>query len=179
MTGLLLIFLLACNINLTAQRGMRSLRMDSMHMRNDSAVYPRHMQRGGFHDMGRQYASRDFGRGMQHFRGMGPEHEFRYGMMPGPGRMNPGMRPMPYVNRRPQGMAPGGRMMENIPGLTDKQKQDLEKLNEKQREDMQNLMKDRQEKMKELRESHRENLLKILNDDQKKWLEEHDPADRI
>ena len=67
----------------------------------------------------------------------------------------------------------GMRMYENIPGLTDKQKKEIEDLRANQQAEMQKLRDQMSDKMAALRKSHRENIMNVLTPDQKKWVEEH------
>jgi hypothetical protein len=69
--------------------------------------------------------------------------------------------------------APGRRIMDSMPGVTQKQKDDLEKLNEQHQSEMKKLIEQNQQAMKQLREDHRKKVMNLLTDDQKKWFEEH------
>ena len=77
----------------------------------------------------------------------------------------------PEMGKRPD--VPGLRHLENIPDLTDQQKKEIAALRQKQQDEMQILRESMLEKTKELRESQRTNVLKILNAEQKKWVEEN------
>lgn len=141
----LLAIFIAGSLNLNAQRSIRSYRQDSVIARHDSLRM--HMN----------------GRRMQH--GMNPW------MAPGMRQQGRGMQYGFRGDMIPQG--PGRRIMESIPGITEKQKQDLAAVNNKQRDEMQKLMEKNREAMKQLREDHRQKVLNLLTDEQKKWLEEH------
>lgn len=69
--------------------------------------------------------------------------------------------------------APGRMIMESMPGVTAKQKDELAKLNEKQREEITKLREKQQEAVKALRDDHRKKVMNILTDEQKKWLQEN------
>ena len=90
---------------------------------------------------------------------------------PGPGMWHYGWSGDSTIRR-----SPGMRMLDRIPGLTDNQKKEIADLRQKQADEMQKLRSDMQQKIKEMRDSHRKNILNILNDDQKKWLEENTPV---
>jgi Spy/CpxP family protein refolding chaperone len=83
----------------------------------------------------------------------------------------------PGMERPGMGMRQGapGRIMENIPNLTEKQKKEIAGLRQKQQDEMQKFRDELQEKMKEMRESHRNKVMNLLNDEQKKWFEENTP----
>lgn len=155
-TGLLIVILMAGSLNLNAQRGMRR---DSLSMKHDSI---------GMHMRARpDWRMAPMMRGHAHgwmAQGMGPRgmnnHWMAQGMRPGDGM---GMR----------NNAPGRRIMESIPGITQKQKDDLAKLNEQNQSEMKKLMEQHQQAVKQLREDHRKKVMNLLTDDQKKWLEEH------
>lgn len=165
--GILIIFLVAGFFNLDAQRGMRAFRQDSVIMKHDSLRM--HMQGrrpGEFY-------------GMQH---MAPMMRGRASMWMAPGRgprgfnnpwMAGGMRPGPGMNN-----APGRRIMESIPNITQKQKDELEKLNEQHQSEMKKLMEQHQQAVKQAREDHRKKVMNLLTDEQKKWVDEHTPDSR-
>lgn len=166
--GILIIILMAGSFNAVAQRGNRGFRPDSATMKNDSSrMHMPFRHQGGF-----------YGRmpGM-----MAP-------MMRGHANMRPGMVPRGMNNRwmgermRPgTGMinnAPGRRIMESLPGVTQKQKDELAKLNDQHQDEMKKLMEQHQQAMRQLSEEHRKKVMNLLTDDQKKWLEEHTPDSR-
>lgn len=188
--GMLLMLLIAGNMSLSAQRGMRGMRPDTAgmdRMRMEHRQMPVMMQN---HDSVRM--------GGMH-RGMGPMQMNRMdrfmcpmcmmcsrnrpgGMyqFPGMGRMGHGMgmmSPRMGMNMAPgfRHQAPGMRAMENIPNLTDKQKKDIADLKGKQQAEMEKFRIDMQSKMKEMREAHRVKVMSILTDEQKKWVEENTP----
>jgi hypothetical protein len=145
--GILLMLLIACNLSLSAQHGMRAMRPDSVgmgRMRMDQRQMPMMNQNHDFFRMG----------GMH------------YGM--GPMQMN--------IRSGFRQQAPGMRSMENIPNLTDKQKKDIADLNGKQMAEMEKLRIDMQSKMKDLREAHKAKVMSILTAEQKKWVEENTPG---
>jgi hypothetical protein len=113
-------------------------------------------------------------------RGSKPEGTFPEAVGRGPDRdmMNRdrGMMPprmIPFQGMR--GDAPGLPFFENIPNLTDKQKQDIEELSKKQQNEMEKFRTEMQEKMKAIRESQRAKVMGLLTDEQKKWFDEKNP----
>jgi hypothetical protein len=155
--GMLLMLLIAGNLSLNAQRGMRGMMSDTARMNNmgrficpmcpmcQPAVGMRHM-----------------GYGMRR-------------MAPGMGRSAMGPAARQFQGRGMQQAAPGMRIMENIPNLTDKQKKDIAELRQKQQDEMQKLREAMQVKVKDLRESHRTKVMNLLTDEQKKWVDENTP----
>ncbi len=202
--GILLMFLIAGNLSLSAQRGMRGMRPDSAgmdRMMMDHRQMPVMMQNhdslrmGGMrHGMGPVQMNRmdwpmrpmymmgnmNQGRGRDQFRGMGRMGRGMQMMSPGMGRspMRQGMQqPGMGMNMTPgfRQQGPGQRVMDNIPNLTDKQKKDIADLKGKQMAEMEKIRIDMQSKMKELREAHKAKVMSILTDEQKKWVEENTP----
>ncbi len=168
LTGILLMLLMACNMSLSAQRGMRgaadTTRMNHMWMASDT------LHRHGMGNRTSMEPAR-----MDHMRQfMG--HRGMYGM----GR---GMRPgMGFDMRRDNGpmgrdsisgrqFDPGMMMLGSIPNVTEKQKKEITDLMTKQRDEMKKLREEMQTKMKALRDSHRKSVLVILTDEQKKFVE--------
>jgi len=148
-TSMMLMLFMAGSLSLSAQRGMRGMRPDSIgmdRMRMEHRQMPQEMGRPGM------------GPGRQH-QAMG-----MYGT-PGFGQRAPGFR----------NQAPGMRLMENIPNLTDKQRKDIADLKGKQMAEMEKVRIDMQSKMKELREAHKDKVMSVLTDEQKKWVEENTP----
>jgi hypothetical protein len=94
-------------------------------------------------------------------RGMGPGMGF--GMMRGMGRM-----PMDSLGWMP--MAPGRRMLESIPNVTDNQKKQIADLNKKQIDEMKKVREEMFSKMQGIMDSNRKDILNILTDEQKKFL---------
>ena len=168
LTGILLMLLLACNMSLSAQRGMRGA-ADTTHMKRmwmASDTLHRHGM-GNRTWMGPGRIDH-----MRHYMG----HRGMYGM----GR---GMRPdMGFDMRRGNGpmwrdsisgrqFGPGMMMLGSIPNVTEKQKKEITDLMTKQRDEMKKLREEMQTKMKALRDSHRNSVLSILTDEQKKFVE--------
>jgi hypothetical protein len=196
--GLLLVILMAINLSLNAQRGMRGMMMDStriyrmgrgmdMGMKPDTMMIRGMRQRmpqmqrnrmGQFiypmYEMRRPAPGmRNADRGM---RWMGPGMERQAMYM---GHMHPGMG-MRYQATRMRGSAmdmrqpsKGMRVIENIPNLTDKQKKDIADLRLKQQEEMKKLRDEAQVKMTSLRESQRGKVISLLTEEQKKWVEKN------
>ena len=168
LTGILLMLLLACNMSLSAQRGMMgaadTTRMKHMWMASDT------LHR---HGMGnRTWMGPGRIDHMRHYMG----HRGMYGM----GR---GMRPdMGFDMRRGNGpmwrdsisgrqSGPGMMMLGSIPNVTEKQKKEITDLMTKQRDEMKKLREEMQTKMNALRDTHRNSVLSILTDEQKKFVE--------
>ncbi len=107
-----------------------------------------------------------FGR-MGHFR---QDPGFGYGDVPGWG---PGMAP--GSGRQFRGM----RMMDNIPGLTDKQKKELADLRDQQMQEISKFREENQAKMKSMMEEHHKKVMSVLTDEQKKYLEKGMPHDSL
>jgi hypothetical protein len=152
--GMLLMLLIAGNLSLSAQRGMRGMRPDSAMMNRMERMQPSVM---GMRE----------GMGQMHMQGMPP-----YAMRnPRQGFDRSGM------GMRGQGNGMQGRMPKiyNIPNLTDKQKKDIADLRGKQQAEMEKLRIDMQSKIKELRDAHNAKVMSILTDEQKKWVEENTP----
>lgn len=154
-TVMLLMLLIAGSLSLSAQRGMRGMRPDStVNSRMERMQRPGMAMRPG---MGRMNMEQTPPFGMrnqrQGFNRPGPEG------MRGPGMGMRGNMPQIY----------------NIPDLSDKQKKDIADLRGKQQAEMEKLRIDMQSRMKELQEAHKAKVMSILNDEQKKWLEENSP----
>jgi Spy/CpxP family protein refolding chaperone len=175
--GILLMLFIAGSLSLSAQRGMRRMRPDSAEMnwmKMKQWQMPLMMQNPDSLKMGGMRHGMVPGRmnNMDRFMGPGwqvwqsPRGMRHMGMGPRMGMMGPGM------GMRQQGP---GRIMENIPNLTDKQKKDIADLRQKQQVEMQKFREEMQGKMKEMRESHRTKVINLLTPEQKKWLEENTP----
>jgi len=184
--GILLMLIMAGSLSLNAQRGMRGMRPDSAgmnRMKMQQRQMPMRMQNPDSMRTGGMRYGMAPGR-MNNMRGWAMNPGMRYGMAPGRMNymghwgMNPGMRMMGPGMRRPEmGMrhqAPE-RIIENIPGLTDKQKKDIADLRQKQQDEMQKFREEMQGKMQEMRESQRTKVMDLLTPEQKKWFEENTP----
>jgi len=184
--GILLMLIMAGSLSLNAQRGMRGMRPDSAgmnRMRMQQRQMPMSMQNPDSLRTGEMRYRMAPGR-MNNMRGWSMYPGMHYGMASGRMNyighwgMNPGMRMMGPGMRRPEmGMrhqAPG-RIIENIPGLTDKQKKDIADLRQKQQDEMQKFREEMQGKMQEMRESQRTKVMDLLTPEQKKWFEENTP----
>jgi hypothetical protein len=102
-------------------------------------------------------------------------------MAPGMGRRGMNNRWMAERMRPGMGMmnnAPGRKIMESMPDVTPKQKDELAKLNDQQQSEMKKLMEQHQQAIKQLREDHRKKVMNLLTDEQKKWLEENTPGSK-
>jgi hypothetical protein len=179
-TGIVIMLLLACNITINAQRGMRgvvdSTRINSARM----GTYNFHRQGMGTGTDSLWIKGMRHGKGFDHFYGSRQfmRHPGMYGMGPGMrggmGRgsmagFRGGMRPVDRMGSGQRG--PGMLMLESIPNVTEKQKKDIADLQKKQTEEMKKFREDMSAKMQAMRESHRQNILNILTDEQKKFLE--------
>jgi hypothetical protein len=98
------------------------------------------------------------GRGTGMMRDMGP------GMRRGMGRM-----PEDSTGWMPMGT--GRRMLESIPNVTESQKKQMADLIKKQHEEMQKLRDEMSLKMKGIKESHQKDIMKILTEEQRKFVE--------
>ena len=181
--SLLVILLTAGTMSLSAQRGMRGMRTDTsrirrpemgMMQRTDSlrrGMLGRDEMRMRIHDMP-----------FHRFPMYGMPRPFRYGSGPGQGMRGPapGMRfhRMNDFHRMHRGY-PSIRGPEEIPGLTDDQRNKIEELQQKQRSEMQKFREDMQNKIREMRDSHRSKLMDLLTDEQKKWFDENNPRPTV
>ncbi len=192
--GTVLMLLLTGFGPLNAQGGMRGMMRDSVRMER--------MRRGYDMNPDKRMTPRPDSlrmRGMRH--GFGPYGMDRMHphMLPGPGSgmrggwwSDPGMGRMwrgyrPGWRQMPgRGMwsfhgdtagvwrhGPGIRMFGNIPGLTDRQKKDIEALRQKQQDEMKKFRDEMMARMKNLRELNHEKIMELLTPDQKKWVEEN------
>ena len=155
--GLLLVLLIAGN-------ACHSGRHDRRDMRDSAKMIWMKMGQNFRHKRGMPVM-----RGMMHhgrrngmMRGMGPGMGF--GMMRGMGRM-----PMDSIGWMP--MAPGRRILESIPNVTENQKKQIADLNKKQIDEMKKVREEMFSKMQGIMDSHRKDILNILTDEQKKFLE--------
>jgi hypothetical protein len=155
-----------------SHRGMRGMREAAFYHRQ--GMDERHMWRGG------REAGMPMMRGMRPGMGRGPMNGMRRGM--GPGQMNGmgrGMGTMPGDSMWRANMG-FGRMMGNIPDLTDKQKKEILDLRQQQQDEMKKLRAEVATKMQDLREAHRKKVMELLTPEQKKFVESHtgiaDPA---
>jgi hypothetical protein len=108
-------------------------------------------------------------------------HSFRpgagfHGMMPGrrpeglhPGGMRGGIpMMMDSIDMMPFGL--GKRLEESIPNVTESQKKQISELMKKHQEEMKQLHEEIAVKMKNIMTTHRNEILKVLTDEQKKYL---------
>jgi hypothetical protein len=100
-------------------------------------------------------------------------HQRFYGSLREAGR--PGMIASGRGMGQLRNNTPGRMIMESMPGVTEKQKEELVRLNEKNKEEMKKFREKQQEAFNAMREDHRKKVMNILTDDQKKWLEENAP----
>lgn len=166
----LLAVMTAGTLALSAQRGMRGMRG----MRTDSME----VKRSGMEQMpfyrGVQPGMRNWSQGP----GFRMPRQGMYGRGPEMRRPVPGMRNRGMDMETFRGMRPGGyglRSMDNMPDLSDKQKQQIEELRKKQQEDMEKFRSEMHEKMKQMRDSHRSGIRDLLTDEQKKWFDGNNP----
>jgi Spy/CpxP family protein refolding chaperone len=199
--GTFLVLLLAVIGPLNAQGGMRGMMRDSVRMER--------MRRGSDMNQNKGMSSRPDSLRMRSMRpGFGPfgmDRMYPY-LFPGPGYgMRRWMWSDPWMGRMWRGYEPGwgqmpGRgmwsfpgdstgvwrhrpgmwMFGNIPGLTDKQKKNIEELRQNQQDEMRKFRDEMMAKMKSLRESNRAKIMDLLTPDQRKWVEENrsNPPDK-
>ena len=168
-SAILVILLFAGNVNVNAQRGMHRMKPDSATMKCDSACMRmwKHMPMAMNHDS-LNWHRYPMGPGMRDHRGM---------MMHGEGMHRMGPRP-DMMARDWRG--PGDRMAmdrrmrieENIPDLTDKQKEEITKIRQENQVQMQKLREKQQKEMTEARDANKKKVMSILTDEQKKQLED-------
>lgn len=175
------IFVLAAgSLSLSAQRGMRGMRSDSVKIKRPSVemIHRPDSLRRWMMGPNVMHIERD-----SMFRQRSPMHNMqrpdRFGMGPGTFMWHraPGIayhRMYDYPGMRYRSHRIGG--LDNIPGLTDDQKKKIEELRKNNQSDMQKFQEDMQSKMKEMRSSQRSKLRDLLTDEQKKWFDEHNPA---
>jgi len=167
--GILAILLVTGSLSLSAQRGNRGMRSDSLKMKCDSTfmrMHGRQMMTMGMRHDSLNIRHGSFGkmqghRSMQHDRGM-RQMGRRSEMIARGGERGDMMR-----------RSPGMRTMENIPNLTDKQKEELTRLREENRAKIQKLRDEQQKEVKAIRDANSEKVKSILTDEQKKWIEEN------
>jgi gas vesicle protein len=68
-------------------------------------------------------------------------------------------------------MAPGIRMLESIPNVSENQKKQIEDLTKKNMDEIKKLREEMFSKMQGIRDSQRKEVLNVLTDEQKKFLE--------
>jgi hypothetical protein len=186
-SGLVLLIMLSGSFSLEAQRGMRGMMPDSVRMnramngRPDSMRMRMRGMRPGMGPFGMEqmhpymFPGQGFGmRGWmwsgpwagRMWRGFGPG----WNWSPMPGR---GMWSFRRDSTGPWQHRPEMWMFGNIPGLSDRQKKDIEDLRRKQQDEMKKFREDLMAKMKSLRESNHEKIMELLTPEQKKWVEEN------
>jgi hypothetical protein len=191
LTGILLMLMLAFNVSLNAQRGSRgmsdntgmnrmriasdTLHRQGMNLRRDSlrmrGMGPQQMGPGRMTPGGQFYARHPM-YGMRNGMGRGPwmQRGMRDRMAAGSiGGMRRGMGNIDHNGWGP--MNTQRLMMESIPNVTEKQKQEIADLRIKQQDEMKMFREEMAAKMQTMRETHKKSLLNILTDEQKKFLE--------
>jgi len=183
-TGILLAVSIVCSITLSAQgrgrgadnysRMQGSGREYGIRHSNDSLKLIDSVAFRGMRN------ARNFGAGMRNMPQAGR------GFMPGPSNGNMrGMRPLHQgwkgMGYGPQDRGgfnpPAGRQtpglgrLDNLPGITDKQKKEIIDLRYKQMAEIEKFRVDNQSKMKVMREEQRKKMLELLTEDQKKLFE--------
>jgi hypothetical protein len=113
------------------------------------------------------------GNGMREDMNRGQMNGMRRGM--GPGQINGMGRGMGNMPMDPmwRGNTEPGRMMEMIPGLTEKQKKDIADLRQQQKDEMKKMRDEITKKMQDLRETHKKKVMDMLTPEQKKFVESH------
>lgn len=109
--------------------------------------------------------------GMRKFTPQGPNGRMRGNnwSMPMDG-MRRGMGPMGFDRQANRQMGPG-RLMANIPNLTDKQKKEIADLRLKQMDEMKKFRDESAAKMKSMSEANKAKMMNLLTDEQKKFIE--------
>src|SRR5664279_4264157 len=93
-------------------------------------------------------------------------------MFPGMGMgMRRGMGSMPGDSTGWMTMAPGRRMLESVPNVTENQKKQITELMTKHQDELKKLQEEMSSKMQSLMDSHKKDILNILTDEQKKYIE--------
>ena len=109
--------------------------------------------------------------GKRGMMGQGMRYGMMRGMHPGMGSgMMRGMGRMPMDSTGFMPFAPGRRLLESIPNVTDNQKKQMEDIINKRNDDLKKLREETFSKMKDIVAAHRKEMLNILTDDQKKFL---------
>jgi hypothetical protein len=114
---------------------------------------------------GREFAPGHFRDSLRHSDAL----EFR-GMRNG-GRFDAGMGFRPGGRGGFNQQSPGLARLENLPGITDKQKKDIIDLRFKQMAEMEKFRVDMQSKIQVMKEEQRKKLLELLTEDQKNLIE--------
>ncbi|MGD0340303.1 MAG: hypothetical protein ABSA76_01160 [Bacteroidales bacterium] len=185
-TGMVLMLFLAGTLALSAQQNMRDMRMDTTRM-HWMMMNPGHRQMMMNTDsMPMHGMRRGMWPGMMQpgMRGMGPGRMMgdMWGGMNQRPIMRPGMGMWPHdmwMGSGMQGRMNPGRIIDNIPNLTDKQKKDIAVLRIDQQTEMKKFREEMQSKFKAIRETQRANIEKLLTPEQKKWLEENTPKSEV
>jgi|ERR1035437_1700791 len=155
--GLLLVLLVAGNACHNMRHERRDLRESGKMIRmRIGHNLRRYREMYGMHGM--------MGQGMRNgmMRGMGPRMGF--GMIRGMDRM-----PKDSTGWMP--MAPGIRILESIPNVTENQKKQIEDLTKSNMDEIKKLREEMFSKMQGIRDSQRKEVLNVLTDEQKKFLE--------
>lgn len=165
---------IACSSLIYSQRGNRGMRMDStsndrpgrmmhmrqMHMPPDSLRSEMRNHMGYMRMNDRMwYGHRGFG--MWPGSAWGPGFRYWHGYGPG------------SFYHRGSGWQMPGRILTDIPNLTDKQKKDIADLRDQHQTEMKKFREETNAKMNEMRDSFRNKVKDLLTDEQKKYLEEN------
>ena len=173
LTGMLLMLILACNLSLNAQRGMRgtmdSARINRMKMSTDTIR--RYSECKMMHPYGMRGMRPGSGFGQMERGGRFPDH-----------LRNKSLRHDSFAAGRTGvrgsvkgGRGPGEYMLGSIPNVTEKQKKDIADLKLKQQAEMKKLREEMSSKMLSIRDSHKKSMMSILTDEQKKFIESKQP----
>jgi hypothetical protein len=173
LAGMLLVLILACNVSITAQRGLRGtmdstcinrMRMnyDTIHLHGRSEMMNPDRMKGMWHGSGNA--------------GMGKEGRLPYHRPMDGTRRNTANDALADVHWGKGGFGrrtfdPGDYLLESIPNVTEKQKSDISILKQKQQEEMKKLRDDMSAKMQALRDSYQKSMMTIFTGDQKKFIE--------
>ncbi len=184
-------FLIAIAVagSLNAQPGMgrmmmqqdtaRMRRMEHMRMRgsvpgSDSLRMRMMMRHGGAMNGGQMWRGMGpgYGPGMRGQMGYGRMHNFRGNREFGRNQM------APWRQDFRKGI-PGMRILEMLPDLTDKQRQDILKIRQQEEQEMLKIRQDMQTKVQALRQSQKAKIMSLLTDKQKKFLEDNRPGAQV
>jgi len=161
--------ILACNLSLNAQRGMRgtmdSARINRMKMSTDTIR--RYSECKMMHPFGMRGMRPGSGFGQMERGGRFPDH-----------LRNKSLRHDSFAAGRTGvrgsvkgGRGPGEYMLGSIPNVTEKQKKDIADLKLKQQAEMKKMREETAAKMKTMQETHKKKVMDLLTPEQKKFLE--------
>jgi Na+-transporting NADH:ubiquinone oxidoreductase subunit NqrC len=176
---IILVLSIACSTMIYAQRGTRGMKTDST-----SGDRPGRMMHMRQMPMPSDSLRSEMRNRMGHMRmndrmWYGPMYRGYYGFGTRPGgAWGPGFRsrhdfgPGSFYHDRDRWQTPG-RILANIPNLTDKQKKDIASLRDQHLTEMKKFRDETETNMNNMKDSFRNKVRDILTDEQKKYLEEN------